>query len=342
VVSESSGFQRRWENRRAGARTAGDEARESYYGLPVIHKPHWDWWIIVYFFVGGICGAANAIATLARWHGGKEGESISRIARYLSFAMVIPSTVCLILDLGRPERFLNMLRIVKLRSPMSMGTWILLSSSFFLSLLTVDQARRDGLLGTSNPLVRMLHWMPVRLIDALGVVPSLMLAGYTGVLLAATAVPLWTRNYLVMGPLFLASAFSNAAAAITLILGLRRNSSDEARHRMERLDLLAMFAEVGLLILFKRGLTRTVSEPLETGQTGKLHRYGVLGVGIGLPLLLHGKSIIGRSSSGRTVSVLASALVLIGGLAFRYVMVMAGHRSADDPKATFEMTRNRR
>lgn len=337
----SGDFERRWENRRARARSAGDEARESYYGLPVIHKSHWDWWIVGYFFVGGICGAANAIATLARWHGGREGESITRIGRYVSFAMVIPSMVFLIADLGRPERFMNMMRIFKIRSPMSMGTWILAASHTFLTLLTIDQAARDGLLGARNPLARAVRVAPIRMLDAAGVVPSLLLASYTGVLLAATAVPLWTRNHLVMGPLFLASAFSNASAAIALIMGLRRSTSHDAAFRVERLDILAMIAEAGLLAAFRSRLSPTVSQPLETGRTGQLHRFGVLGAGIGLPLLLHGFSILRGKHSPRPISILASLLVLAGGLAFRYVMVFAGHRSADDPQATFEMTRRR-
>jgi formate-dependent nitrite reductase membrane component NrfD len=337
----SGDFERRWENRRQRARTAGDEARESYYGLPVIHKAHWDWRIVAYFFVGGICGAANAIATLSRWHGGKEGESISRIGRYVSFAMVVPSMAFLIADLGRPERFLNMLRIMKIRSPMSMGSWILVASHTFLTLLTIDQAARDGLLSKNNPLVRMVRVAPVRLLDAAGVVPSLMLASYTGVLLAATAVPLWTRNHLLMGPLFLASAFSNAAAAIALIMGLKKSTSDEAKYRIERLDMLAMIAEVGLIAAYKSRLSPTISKPLEDGMTGKLHRYGVLSAGIGVPLLLHGSSILRGKHSSRPVSILASTLVLLGGFAFRYVMIYAGHRSADDPKATFEMTRKK-
>ncbi len=336
---ETGGFERRWENRRARARTAGDEARDSYYGLPVVHKSHWDWWIVGYFFVGGICGAANAIATLARWHGGKDGESISRIGRYVAFAMVVPSTLFLIADLGRPERFLNMMRVFKIRSPMSMGTWILAASHTFLTLLTIDQAARDGVLGSRNPLVRTVRIAPVRMLDAAGVVPSLLLASYTGVLLAATAVPLWTKNYLLMGPLFLASAFSNAAAAIALIMGLKRNSNDEANYRIERLDFLAMITEVGLLAAFRGGLSKTVAEPLETGATGRLHRYGVLSAGIGLPLLLQGFSVLRGKHSPKPVSIIASLLVLCGGLAFRYVMVFAGHRSADDPKATFEHTR---
>jgi formate-dependent nitrite reductase membrane component NrfD len=341
-VVVTADYERRWENRRARARSAGDQARDSYYGLPVIHKAHWEWLIIVYFFVGGISGAANAIATVARWVGGKDAEPITRVGRYLSMAMIFPSVVCLILDLKRPERFLNMLRTVKVRSPMSVGTWILLVSSFFMAILTADQARRDGLLGNSNMLTRALERMPMRTINALGVVPSLFLAGYTGVLLAATAVPLWTRNHLLMGPLFLASAFSNAAAAIAIILGFGGKKSEDAKHRLERLDMVAIVAELALILAFKRRLSPSVARPLEDGQTGKLHRYGVLGGGIGLPLLLHGVPKLLGKQSPKPMSLIASIAVLLGGFAFRYVIVMAGNRSADDPQATFEMTRRTR
>jgi formate-dependent nitrite reductase membrane component NrfD len=144
-----------------------------------------------------------------------------------------------------------------------------------------------------------------------------------------------------MGPLFLASAFSNAAAAIALIMGLKKSASDDAKFRTERLDMLAMIAEVGLLAAYKSRLSPVISRPLEDGTTGKVHRFGVLGAGIGLPLLLHGFSILRGKHSPRPISILASTLVLLGGLAFRYVMVYAGHRSADDPAATFEMTRKK-
>src|SRR4051812_40936790 len=99
-------------------REFASEAGVGYYGVPVIHKPHWKWLIIVYFFLGGISGASYVIASLSHLFGPNQDRRIVRAGRYLSFATLIPCPVLLILDLGRPGRFLNMLRIVKLRSPM--------------------------------------------------------------------------------------------------------------------------------------------------------------------------------------------------------------------------------
>src|SRR5262245_8928437 len=103
-------YQRRWETRRGG-RSVADESRASYYGLPVLHAPHWNWLIIVYFFLGGISSAAYVIASIAELFGGREGVAIKRAGRYLSLAALIPSPILLILDLGRPERFHHMLRV---------------------------------------------------------------------------------------------------------------------------------------------------------------------------------------------------------------------------------------
>ncbi|HET7092391.1 MAG TPA: NrfD/PsrC family molybdoenzyme membrane anchor subunit, partial [Thermomicrobiales bacterium] len=96
-----------------------------YYGLPVIHKVHWKWLIIVYFFLGGIAGAAQAIAGVAAVRDRDRNRPIVRAARYVSALAFVPCPALLMVDLGRPERFFHMLRIVKLRSPMSIGSWTL-------------------------------------------------------------------------------------------------------------------------------------------------------------------------------------------------------------------------
>src|SRR5918998_3914770 len=137
-------FERNWEPRRR-ARSVADESRSSYYGQPVIHKPHWKWLIIWYFFLGGISSASYVIASIAALFGGREGRQITRVGRYLSLAALLPSPILLILDLGRPERFLYMLRIVKLRSPMSVGTWGLTIFGAFSAISALRQAAQDGL-----------------------------------------------------------------------------------------------------------------------------------------------------------------------------------------------------
>lgn len=340
----TTGYQRSWENRRerARARTAGDEARESYYGLPVIHKPHWKWEIYTYFFLGGIAGASYVLAVIASWFGGREGREIARVARYLSFATMLPSPVLLILDLKKPQRFHHMLRVFKLRSPMSVGTWVLVTFGAWSTIAALIQAARDGLFGRKSGVTRLLLAIPEKLVDVLGLPPSAFLSGYTGVLLGATAVPLWTKNALMIGPLFVASAFSNAAAAIALILSLRRKTSHTSLKMIERFDFIAMLTELAILIVFKKRLGETIARPMSEGRYGMIHKAGTLGAGISVPLAIQSKTLIFGGAPSRLLSVVAALLTLIGGFLFRYVIVMAGKDSADDPQATFELTRRDR
>ena len=334
-------FERRWDERRGrgdrGRRTTADEARDSYYGVPAIHAPHWGGLIVGYFFLGGISGASYAIASLSRLVGPPQDRGIVRAGRYLSFATLIPCPVLLILDLGRPERFHHMLRVVKLRSPMSVGTWGLTIFGLFSVLSAFLQAAEDGLLGNGG-LDRAVRSQPARGIGAVGTVPAIFVAGYTGVLLAATAVPLWAKNALLLGPLFLSSAFSTATSAIALALALSRSAGEETLHRLERLERVAMLSELGLLIASGVRLGET-AKPVTEGRTGALLRYGTVGAGLLLPLALQLARPLGLVRSTGAVTPLASLLVLAGGFILRYVAVVGGHASADDPRATFAYAR---
>src|SRR5881394_3555588 len=124
------------------------EQREAtYYDYPVLKAPVWRWEIILYFFMGGLAAGCYVIATIASLFGSREDRVVARAGYYLSLLALLPCPPLLIKDLGRPERFLNMLRIFKVRSPMSMGTWGLLSFSLFSGVTALIQAARDGLLG---------------------------------------------------------------------------------------------------------------------------------------------------------------------------------------------------
>jgi formate-dependent nitrite reductase membrane component NrfD len=331
-------YERRWETRRERARSVSDETRDSYYGLPVVHKPHWKWAIVLYLFLGGISGASYAIASVAQLVGGSDGKQIARAGRYLSFAALLPSPLLLIHDLGRRERFHYMLRVLKIRSPMSVGVWTLTLFSAFSTASALIQAAQDGLLGRDRAITKRLRAFPAGPIGAVGSVPAFFLAGYTGVLLAATAVPLWTKDHLLLPPLFVASATSNAAAAIALILASSRGSSQRTLNRLQRLGRIAALAELGLLLAMRRNSGPVIARPIEGGRLGQIHHYGVVGIGILVPLSLQAIATV-RGAHARTATMLSSALTLAGGLLFRYVIVFAGHESADDPAATFALTR---
>lgn len=303
----------------------------TYYGVPPIHKPHWKWLIISYFFLGGLSGGSYVVATAAELFGTREDHDTARIGRYLALLSILPCPILLILDLGRPERFLNMLRVLKLRSPMSLGTWGLLTYSGFATLSTAAQAASDGWRVGSSGILRSV---PRRFVGALGAPFAMFIGGYTGVLLGATAVPIWARNARLLGPLFLSSALAVACAAISLILALLPGQRHDALERLRRADTMASMAELCCVVAVHLN-SGPLGKPLAEGHLGRLHLAGSVGVGIVLPLVLHALGQMLRLPH-RLVVILASLASIVGGFIMKYAVVMAGHASADDPAATFE------
>jgi formate-dependent nitrite reductase membrane component NrfD len=293
--------------------------------------PHWKWLIISYFFLGGLSAGSYVVATVAELFGSREDRVVVRMGRYLAALAVIPCPVLLILDLGRPERFLHMLRVLKWRSPMSIGIWGLLTYSGFATLSAMVQAARDGLPGRRGELLRPL---PARLIGALGAPFGMFIGGYTGVLLGATAVPVWAKNARLLGPLFLSSALAAACAAISLVLALLPGHRAGSLGRLRRAETVAATSELLALGAIHLHSGR-LAAPLSEGRLGRLHLIGSVGMGIIGPMLVHwlGPAI---GLPHRLVTVVASVLSLAGAFVVKYVMVMAGHASADDPSATFE------
>jgi formate-dependent nitrite reductase membrane component NrfD len=181
--------------------------------------------------------------------------------------------------------------------------------------------------------------LPAQAIGTAGIAPAFFLSGYTGTLLGATAVPLWARNALLLGPLFLASSVSNASAALTLLLTAQPGAQHDSVARLEGLESIAQVAELGLLLAAQARLGPTIARPLSGGRLGALYRLGVLGAGLGGPLALRLFNHLRGRRATRTESALVSLLTLAGGLLFRYVILYAGKASADDPQATFALAR---
>ncbi|MGE3272770.1 MAG: NrfD/PsrC family molybdoenzyme membrane anchor subunit [Chloroflexota bacterium] len=301
------------------------------HGSPPIHKPHWKWLIISYFFLGGLSAGSYVVATAAELFGRQEDRAVTRVGRYLALLALIPCPPLLILDLGRPERFLYMLRVIKLRSPMSIGTWGLLTFSQFTMLSAARQAASDGV--TWGPF-RVVKRLPSHLIGLFGAVFGFFVGGYTGVLLGATAVPLWARNARLLGPLFLCSALAAACSGISLVLALLPGRRHGSLQRLRRAEIVAATGEL-LAMIAMHFWSGHLGAPLTSGRLGRLHLGGSLWLGIVTPVLLH---VVGNRLRlpHRLVTILASLASLAGGLTVKYVMVMAGQVSADDPGATFE------
>ena len=308
-----------------------------YYGVPVIHGPHWKWLIIGYFYFGGIAGSAGAIASIARLFDSTQPSRIGRIGTYVSFAALLPCPLFLIFDLGRPSRFLNMLRAFRPSSPMSMGSWGVAAFGLFISCSVILQAARD--LGDARHSTRRRD--AERYLQALAAPTGLagvFVSGYTGVLLAATAVPIWSKRPAILGPLFLSSAMSSGIAAIAAV-GVALNAFDvDDESKLAYLEATASIAEGSLFTAWLVSLGAT-AKPIDKGLLGYVAHHGIVGAGLALPLAISAVAARLPRPLHRKAALLASALTLSGVLALRYVVVEAGRQSANDPAATFEMTK---
>jgi formate-dependent nitrite reductase membrane component NrfD len=284
---------------------------------PFIKPPVWTWEVPVYFWVGGIA-AGSSFASLAADLAGDARSA--RIARRVALAAVLPAPALLIADLGRPERFLNMMRIFKPRSPMNLGAWCLAG----FSTIGAGAVGAD-LLGR--------HRLGRRL-GALNAVLGGYLGSYTGVLLAATAVPVWARSRLLLGPIFVATATATGAAATRLTLSAAGQLRDHPTAiALVRLETAAIFTELALSAVNERRLGRA-GEVFSRGSTQRFSRAAKLLVGAGLAL-----SLLGRRRPDLGAEHTASALYLAGGLAFRFAWIEAGRASARDDEAVALMAR---
>lgn len=295
-----------------GSVTATGTGMRSYYGRPVIKEPTWTWEIPTYFFTGGLAGASAVLSTTAKLTG---HERLARTSLYVGAAADLVSPALLISDLGRPERFHHMLRVVKVTSPMNVGSWVLLVSG-----------------GASNTaaVLELLGWLkPVRLLaKGVSTLAGPLLATYTGVLVADTAVPVWHEGRRELPWIFAASAAASAGAAACVLVPPRE--AGPAR----RLAVAGVLAEGALMQLME----------LRLGEIGEVYRQGTAGklswaakglVTTGAALL----ALPGRKS--RTAAVLGGALVCAGEVCLRWAVFKAGFQSARDPKYVVEPQRRR-
>src|SRR5919205_1899619 len=261
-----------------------DPAREGrdYYGIPPIKEHTWTWEVPLYFWLGGIGAGSHLISTVAQLLGWKD-RAFFRTTRYTVLATMIFSPILLIMDLGRPERFYNMLRIVKLRSPMSTGSWALTIFGAMSGLIATAQAARDGLLGRDNALVRLVKtFIPDRLLSVLALPVGLYVGLYSGILLSATSVPMWARNFLLMGPTFLSSGLSTGLSAVSFILHLGGWGEKKTLEALRRTERISLAIEGGLIAASLIRMGRW-GKPLYSKRLAPLFLGGARAGGIAAP-----------------------------------------------------------
>ena len=304
----------------------------TYYGMPLIKKATWSWEIMLYFFLGGLAGGSFLVSTLADLRGSVKDAALIRAGRFIALICMIISPILLIKDLGRPARFHHMFRILKLRSAMSLGTWAITVFGICCGLTTAHQLAKDGLLNRFPPLARFMKAFPVKVIEVIGSVFGLVVASYTGVLLSATAVPVWARARHILGPLFLSSGLSTALASLSLLLSLGRSKQDTLE-RLDSAEIITMATELGLISTLPRVLG-PLAKPLFKGRVGVLFMAGTMGSGLLVPLFTRLGWKLTRKPMPRALNIVASLMVLVGGILLRYTWIVAGRGSADDPQAT--------
>jgi DMSO reductase anchor subunit len=298
---------------RGEVRMVPEHEARNYYGRSVLKEPTWTWQVPWYLFAGGLAGASSALSLAARLSG---NDRLARSALLTAMGAVSASPVLLITDLGRPERFYMMLRVIKPTSPMSVGTWILT-----LFGTSTGAAAASDLLGVYPRAGRAMAILSALLGPALST--------YTAVLFAATSVPVWHGARRELPFVFAASSSASAGSAAAILTPVE--DAGPAR----RLAVGGAVAELVLTSVRKRRLGTLLAEPYQRGETRRYEKTARVLTGAGAALM----GLAGHKR--RLAAIAGGALVFAGAATERWAVFKAEHHSARDPKYTVMPQRER-
>ena len=300
----------------------------TYYGRPQLKPAPFDNWMVGgYVFLAGLSGSAALITTIIDLAEGRAAAKTVRRGRYLSLLAPLLGSALLVWDLHTPKRFYNMLRIAKRTSPMSIGTWILMTFSGFSVANAAMQFLSDHVSG--------LGWM--RRLSRATQVPAAVagagLASYTSALLSATSTPLWAAAPRTQAMRFGSSSIATGAAALSLMEG-----SGHRRRNLDALALAALSVELAAAVASRKIYEqRGVAEALD-GNWGRVERFGATRLGTALPLGLQAASLLLGGKRPGTVSDIACLAAIAGSLLFRVSFMGAGDDSASRPEVSFRFS----
>jgi formate-dependent nitrite reductase membrane component NrfD len=283
--------------------------------------PHWGWYIAIYFFLGGLAGGSYFLSALIDLFGKREHRPLAHLGYYIAFPCLVVSGLLLAVDLGQPLRAWHMLiqsntyrPMMKYWSPMSIGSWALMSLGVFAFLSFLAALAEDGRIRWSGFRTLRAPSPLGRLIAVLGGLFGLYVAGYTGVLLAVTNRPIWSDTPL-LGLLFIVSAASTSSA-LMILLAYRSGRTTPGVADLHRMDDWVVAAELLVLI--------AVIVSLGPVLRAWLNGWGILlaivvAVGMIAPLVLSW-----RARRVHEVNMATPALlVLLGGFLLRVVIVFS-------------------
>jgi formate-dependent nitrite reductase membrane component NrfD len=286
----------------------------TYYDRPAIKEPVWKPLVAAYFYTGGTAGAASTLAAAAQIFGrGRMGGLVKR-GRWIAVAGTTVGMGLLVEDLGRKSRFLNMLRVFRPTSPMSIGSWALAASTTAAAGAVVFDSRAP-LLGNTAGLAAGFGGLP--------------LSGYTAALVSNSAVPIWQAVRTSLPTLFVASAMNGAAS----LLDMMDLTTEEARV-VRRFGNAGRMVELVAATAVERDADEVerVGRPLHEGVSGSLWKLakGATAASLTLGMLPWGAKWKRR---------FAGLLGTIGAISVRFAIFYAGIASSRDPRATFEQQR---
>ncbi len=289
--------------------------KPGYFGEGVVRPPVWTWEISAYFFIGGCGGMAAVIGAAALAFGLPE---VTRAAMWIAFVAAVLSPILLILDLGRPLLFLNMLRVFKYKSPMSVGSWIVslygLNAGPAAILFELWQRHLlSGFLGTVVAVLAVLFVIGTAFW-------GMFLATYTGVLISVTAIPAWFLHRVLL-PIHFGTAGLGSAAGLLELLGYRLAP-------LYALSVMAAVIETILWIVLEVRKHGAADRALHEGRSGTMIRVSEFLTGP-LALLL-------RLAGGVPASAIS---FLLGALLSRFAWMEVGRVSGRDPEAVFAAQR---
>lgn len=312
----------------------------SYYGRPIVKPAPWEIEVAAYLFLGGLAAGSGLLAAGAQFTGNAE---LRRACRFAALGAAGLGTGALIRDLGRPKRFLHMLRTVKITSPMSVGSWLLVAFSGAAGLAAA--AEMDRILGryrcgesylaphAASPQRRLIRAAE----GAAGVVSGVLapgLAAYTAVLLTNTATPTWAGARREL-PFVFAGSASMAAGGLAMIA-----CSHEAADPARRFGLAGVAIELAATEVMRERMDPTEAEPLTTGDAGrKLAVSRALAAVGGAGIVLSG--LLRNRRAARVASVVTGGVLLASSALNRWGVFEAGMTSARDPKYTVEPQKRR-
>jgi hypothetical protein len=289
--------------------------KPGYYGQPIVKPPVWTWEIPIYFFIGALSGMSAVIASAAvLFH----HVDLAHTAVWLAVAGAILSPILLIMDLGRPRLFINMLRVFKHQSAMSMGVWILVmfSACVVPGLIALELHALHVFTGAMDRLLRIAAGLLIFGSALFG----MLLATYTGVLIGVTVIPAWFLHRVLL-PIHFGTVGLGSAVALLELLG----------YPIAPLNAIGFYAaavESALLVWLTIDKHGAADRAIHEHSSGWLIRIGEILTGpLALVLRLFG------------LVPLAAISFLIGALVSRFGWIAVGKVSGSDPESVFAAER---